>query len=344
MDKLLFGLLEEYGVSEEEISYLRESAKEEGLRDLLSTVIDNVKSKMNFDTFLIDRSRGDIKLYRDLEGIQEAISRLEVFISSSVTKVPDKATYYLNRVCKAILYINQYATEFKIAYKDKKTIMILKYQSLIAAIIYTVSYLISALFEVSIDGIKLKENAVIEDITPFKTIEDFCKQVESGELKKYLSDVNTLREMFDEFSGKNIGLTEAGDMISVIKDGIESIYANLDQGGRLSGLVYKLLGVVTFILSLREIVYTLFRSRTRFSDVLDTVKTFGSQTDGGSLLAKVGSFASKFKSDAENASYMANRDIDNENRALLTGVKSLDTVTLPSNTPQPSTLDSLMEF
>ena len=74
-------------------------------------------------------------------------------------------------VIKAILY-NQYSGVFKEAYRNKKkTVMILKYQSLILSVISSVSYLISANCWFKADNLQLK--TLYKILISFKILKTF---------------------------------------------------------------------------------------------------------------------------------------------------------------------------
>ena len=90
------------------------------------------KRLYSVDTTCADRSRGDVKQLKELQPIQDSLTQLEALLERSEEAQPE-CKQAVSIIIKAILYLNQYSAVFKEAYRNK-TVMILKYQSVILSI------------------------------------------------------------------------------------------------------------------------------------------------------------------------------------------------------------------
>ena len=133
----------------------------------------------------------------------------------------------LKVIGKSILYLNQYAPQFKDAYRNNKTLLILKYQSLILSIISATSYLLSILVDFSGENVSINPNPKYEEITPIKTLKDFNKSIESGEFRLMLRDVQLMRESYNE----NENLTENETIQELLFKGVKNLYSSIDNSG-----------------------------------------------------------------------------------------------------------------
>jgi hypothetical protein len=304
---------------------LTEENKIETIKDIVISLLKNITEKINQGSTLIaDKSRGDIKQLKELDSLQTAITQLETLTERAGFSIPEECNRYLKEIIKSILFLNQYSLTFKDAYRGKKTLLILKYQSLIFSIFLSVSYLISTMIDYNVeDNIVLKNNIKIEEITPLKTLMQFNKSVESGEFKIILKDTALIRENFQEVSVEEMGtLYEASDIIDVVKNGIKNFYNSIDKSNRITSILYKAAGVIVLILSLREVFYTLYRTKTKFSEVADNIKNFANINLGGSL-NKIISFGKRFAVDVEEASQVSKYDIDAEDKNISSTAKTV---------------------
>lgn len=332
-------ILTECGLLKEEIVSLNESTKIESLKEITITVLNTVQEKLNsLDTSVADRSRGDIKLLKELPIIQDTITKLEALIERDENALPEYSDA-ISTVIKAILYINQYSSTFKDAYRNKKTLMILKYESLILSIISSVSYLISTLIDFKVDHLSLKRNVVgIMDFAPLKSLKAFIESIDKGEFKAVANDVNVLREYYLEVSVDNMSqILEATEYLPMIIDSVKQIYNSISNSEKIANLIYKAVGVVVLVFSLRDVFYSLFRMKTKISDMVGNIQNFSSLNSGAGILNKLAQFSNKFKNDAELGSEIAQREVEDENRKLLTQIKSVQKSTEPvidTNTPE----------
>ena len=329
-------LTEDCGMPESEYVLLKEETKVESIKTMASNLLASIEAKLNnIDTTPADRSKGDIKQLKDLSSIQDTISKLESLIEREDSAKPEYAEA-IRIIIKSILYINQNSAVFKDAYRNKKTLMILKYESLILSIISSISYLLSTIVDYGSDGVHIKYTS--EEILEFSSLNAlraFNKSVESGEFKTVVKDTTTLREFFLEVPVEKMGtILEAYEYLPMIIDSVKNIYSQVvggENGAKITNILYRVAGVIVLIFSLRDAFYTMFRMKTKVNDMIGSIQNFASINNGNgeSILSKLASFAGKFTSDASFSSDLAKREIEDENRKILGQVRQIQ------STPQP---------
>lgn len=334
-------LVESNNISKKYFDSLSEEVKIETVKDIAATIISNVMEKVKtIDMTLIDRSRGDIKSLRELPVIQEVITELENMLDKAQGFYPE-CKKALTAIIKSILYINQYSQYFKEAYRNKKTILILKYQSLILSIISATTYLMSVMVDPETNNLN-SQVCVDYEIAPIRTLDAFVKSVESGEFKISLRDVAVVRETFVELSSEELGkLLEASDVVNVVADGLKNFYNNLDNGGRVTGLLYKAIGIVILIFSIRDIIYTIARNRTKISDMTAGLQNFINKN------GNMKSFFSRFTTGIESSSEIADREISDEDKTVSTQIRQVpkrpivtaDNTEAPAVVAEPAVFD-----
>jgi len=340
-DKLLKEfLVESELLNEHEINIILETAKTESVKEIVETVLKAVKEKVEkFDTTPIDRSRGDIKRLREISSLQDAVTQLEVLIERSAKAVTPELQRYLKETIKSIMYLNQYSAQFKDAYRGNKTLLILKYQSLVMSVFSSVSYLISVLVDFSAGDMEIVPNPKYEEIAPITTLIKFNRSVEKGEFRTTIKNVSTMREHYVEFTPDDDVILEANDILSTIITGIQGLIGNNKQ---FIDFAYKATGIVTLLMSLRETFYMFYRAKTQLKDVLGTVETFASASaSGAGSLAKLNKFANHYIIDAEESTKLARRDIESENKMIAHEIKTIPTKSLQD---EESSSDGDTEF
>jgi hypothetical protein len=318
-------LIENEIVLESEFQILKENTKSETLKEIITTILDTVKEKVEtVDTSPADTSRGDVKQLKELDALQSAITRLENLIDRSRERVTPELQSYLKEIIKSIMYLNQYSAQFKEAYKDRKILLILKYQSLILSVFSSVSYLISVMIDFSSGELELVPQPKYEEIAPIRTLIEFNKTVENGTFKTMLKDVTVMREHFPEVPEKYQGILESADILNLVMDGLQSISSNINTK-QLIDFLYKAAGIVALIMSLREAFYMFFRTRSKVSDVVSVINSFANtESMGAGTVAKMNTFTDKYQVDAEESTKLAKRDIESENRELSGLVRQLN--------------------
>lgn len=314
-------LTEECDFTVEEFNELNEADKSTTMLGIAKEVIGLISDKLQLiDTSSADRSRGDIKALKELPDIQTAITQLQAIIERAEEFKPE-CSQYLGIIVKSIMYLNQCSSTFKEAYRSKKTLLIVKYETLILSIISATAYLISAMIDFRSQTVTLKPGISVEKIAPIKTLEDFNKSVESGEFKVIINDTGILREHFKELSVEEMNsVCESTDIINLVTNGIRNLYANIDTA-KLTTMLYKATGIVVLLLSVRDAVYSFSRMRTKFSDMAYAISNFANINISSPFKA-LSSFASKFVPDAENATDIATNEIKDNNKKLALEVRA----------------------
>ena len=314
-------LVESNNVNEKYFESLTEEVRIDTIKDIANTVISNVMSKVRtIDMSMIDRSRGDIKSLRELQTIQEVITELEGLLDKAETVYPD-CKKALTTIIKSILYLNQYSQYFKEAYRNKKTLLILKYQSIVLSIISSTTYLMSVMIDPdNIAAVKLNKQIYIDaEIAPLRTLSTFVSSVDSGEFKITLRDVNVVRENFVELSNDDLGrLLESNEVVDVVVNGLKNFYNTLNSGDRIASLLYKAIGAVLILFSVRDIIYTVARSRSKPSDMISGMQGFLNKSNN-----KLSQFFSRFTTDIESSSEIADREISDEDKVVSTQIKQV---------------------
>jgi uncharacterized protein with PQ loop repeat len=320
-DRLLHGFItEDMGLAESEYDSLTEEGKISTVKEIASQILRSVSEKAkSINMTPIDRSHGDIKRISDIDDLQSAITQLQGYLAKAqAIPAVTEAEGYIKSICKTIMYLNQYSAQFKEAYAQKKSIMILTYESLVCSIFSAVAYLISAAIDFSLATPGVRQDFHIERISPIKSVESFNKSVESGEFKLVLRDLSLLRESFDERTDKDPNsITEASDIITSVLGGLKNMYDSADSDGRLTGILYKTAGAIQAILGLRDIFYSAYQARSKTDDVIGIIKGFTAATIGKAIAPKISALASRFAPDMEQATELAGRTIDTENHNII---------------------------
>lgn len=314
-------LFNEFGV---DYSILTEEAQTASIREVIISLLDKVENKLNsVDTTVADRSKGDIRSLKELHNIQECITHLETMIERADAAMPE-AKEYIQRIIKSILYLNQHSAVFKEAYRNKKTVLVLKYESIILSIISSVSYLISVLVDFSAGGVALKKAPQLEEIAPLKSLKDFNDSVENKTFRAAVDDVTVIREFFLEIPVEDMSqILEAAEVLPMMINGVKELIGGLTNNPKVINIVYKAAGILLLVLSLRDVFYQLFRAKTKVSEMTAQLGNFANLNNGGSVVNKLSAFANKFRTDMESSTDLAKREIEDENRQLGVSVKNI---------------------
>lgn len=352
MDMNIESMLEGYFP---EGSAINEETKNATLKETISTILKSISEKIaSLDVDFINKTSGDVKRLHGVEGVYDSVYQLETLVDRALSKINPEIVDAVQQISTTFFYLNQYSAQFKDAYRNKKTAIILKYQSLVLSIISGTSYLISVLVDFSNGDIELKNNIKFEYIAPLKALKEFNQSAKSGEFRTMLRDVQVIRESFNENfpDGKvvqgdtiNEGVM---DVANTIINGLKNFYNNLDRGGKMTGILYRTAGFVATIFSVREALYTLSNMRSKARDLMDMLSVFGNPSGlSGTMFNKISNFANKFKLEAEYANDMAKRDISSEDRNIIRDVNPNSIITVKpdeDNTPLSKDMISAFDF
>ena len=332
--------LSESGIfTEEDVISLSEETKDSSIAAIATSVIKELMTKIQAidDQIIIDKSKGDIRHFGDIQYLQNAITKLETIIEvSPMTESAAKAKEYVQDIIKALMYLNQYKDVFKAAYASKKTVIIMKYKELMMAIYSAVAYLMSTVVDYSSEVPGLKNSFDIKEIAPIQALKNFNSMANNGQFKKAITDVIFVRESFTEIPVEDLySLTEAEGILDTITTGLNNFINGIQNNPTLTNVLYKAMGILVLLISMREVIYTIYRSRYKFSDVVDSVKQF-SLFDTHKISDKFKSFVNRYSADVETASEVASRETVDQNRILAKDVKALPPVSGISSTTLPT--------
>jgi len=323
-NELLLAYLKETELfNSEELSLLTEEVKENTVKEVINMIVKSLEEKITvIDTTPVNRSKGDIRNIKEIDSIVKAISNLEYLVEKATSTVTPELKGYITQIKQSIFNLRDHSTDFKEAYRDRKTLMILKYQSIVLSIFSSVAYLISVMIDFSEDDVEIISKPHYEEIAPIRTLIDFNRSIEMGEYKKSVKSVLEMEQFLTKADNDDV-LLEASDIITTVLTGIKSFYKDVDNNVNLTSFLYKAAGVVTLVMSLREIFYTLYRARTKFSEVISSIDSFASISNANSgILSRLNQFASKFKIDSEESTRIARREIEAEDKSVGAFVKS----------------------
>ena len=327
LDTILYEFLVENGImAAGEFRLLSEEVKTETVLQVAHDVLNTVQAKIkDVDTVSINKSRGEIKNFSDLKTVQDSVTRLTNMAYSYAENIPPELPKYLKEITKSIYNLNKYAPQFKEAYRSKKTLVILRYQSVILSIISSLSYIISVVIDFkNPNAIGFKPNMRIEEILPIRSVIDFNTSIENGSFDAALRDTATLREFFVEYSVEEMStIYEAVDIVNLINNGIDS-FSNFFNNGNRNGVIFKVLGIIMIILSLRDVFYTLYNSRTKIAEKMQQLRTFLNvdKLPSTNAVTKFITFNNKNASEMELSSKEAEREISTENKEIISNVKN----------------------
>lgn len=338
-DRIIYAFLSESAeMSIDEYDSLTEEFKENAAKEMSKTILDNIRRKLGgIDVTDIDRSRGEIKNYPELGTVQSALSKLKTIISQDSENPNSAIEGYVDVTIDAIKNLSKEAPVFKEAYRSKKTLLMLKYQSVVLSILASVSYLVS----VGVDfkdpeNLKLKQRIDVTETAPLKTLADFNKSVDNGDLQSFQEGVATLRNFYCEYSPADMmTICEAVNVVDFINNGVAALTQNIRNNGRASAMIYKISSLIVLLLSLRSSFYSIGECKTKVSDYLNQIKTFVNIDNLPSIsaLSRFITTNNKVAANEEEATKTAQNEITNEDRRIITVAK--DT---------PSALDAITAF
>lgn len=338
-DRAIYGFLSESAeISLDEYDSLTEEFKENTAKEMSKTILDNIRRKLGgIDVTDIDRSRGEIKNYPELGAIQNALAKLKMISEQDSENMNSEFSGYIETVIDSIKNLSKTAPEFKEAYRSKKTLLMLKYQSVVLAILASVSYLVSVGIDFKDPGnLKLKQNIDLSDVAPLRSLSDFNRSVDNGDFHDFQEGVATLRNFYCEYSPADMmTICEAVNVVDFINNGVSALTQNIRNNGRASAMIYKISSLIILLLSLRSSFYSIAQCKTKVSDYLNQIKAFVNIDNLPSLsaLSRFITMNNKVASNEVDATKAADNEIQNEDRRIITVAK--DT---------PSALDAITAF
>jgi len=325
-DLIRYFLVESEIFNEKEVSLMNTDSINDSIREVAKAILGSIiEKKESIDTSVIDKSKGDVKQLPNLDSLQTAVTQLESMVERSMEDYDTSIVKYIKEIERALMNLNKYSMEFKEAYRSRKTLLILRYQSLIMSIFSSLSYLISVMIDFSSGELELKGDVSYMEIAPLKTIIEFNRSVEKGDFKETMKEVSLMREHFSEIQKlESPELLESYDISSILMDGIKMIYNSFSNNPKLMDFLYKAAGIITLLMSLREVFYMVFKAKSKISDIIGHIENFaGASNATPAVIAKLNNFSNKYIVDAEESSKIAKREIESENKSLGQEIRSL---------------------
>ena len=138
-----------------------------------------------------------------------------------------------------------------------------------------------------------------------------------------LNDNNYNLNIFIKELNKYIDITST---IIIDKNNIFNFALDVDES--TTNLIYKAVGIIVALISIREIFNTLSRSKYSIQELLGNIKNFTNLSMAS--LPKLLQFGSRYRADAEENSKLAQRDTIQNNKEIAISLKEL---------PSSSTID-----
>lgn len=265
-------------VTAKEYENLNEEQKEMISSEMFKSILQNIMDKAkSVDTTEIDRSRGDLKHYDMLQIIQNVIKTLQYYYSTADDSINyGQCSVELKKIVDSLQYLNKYSDIFKDAYRNKKTILMVTYQSVLLAILTALNYLVSESIDYSeAPNIKLKDRIQLNTINQFNAIAKFNDLCKNNDLAKLNESVNFIRTYYNEFSPREMNIIyEAADIGELINTGFDNIVKTLTGNDRLNSIIFKAASIITLLLAAREVFYSINAGKLDMSKVTNNLKQF----------------------------------------------------------------------
>ena len=315
----------------EEYDSLTESAQTETVKTVVSELMKTIKDNLrSVDSAKIDKTRGDIRQLEFLDDLQTTINTLSDLYSEDYGDSAVKAKEILNTVIDSIKYLNKYAGVYKEAYREKKSVLIMQYRTMLVAIIQTVSYLVSMSVDFSsISGIDLSRMVeLVKEIPAIKALKQYVSFAKNDNMKLVMESVNFIRNYYTEYSPRELlTIYEASDILSMISTGFNNFINKLsDKSGSLNNVIYKAAVVLAMLYSIRDIVYSLNVSSIKFGDHINNIKSFSALIGNKikikrSMIDSMKTFNKKVANDAEFNIAITDDKVEESNREIKNAVR-----------------------
>ena len=330
-DIILYDMfVEDYGFRHSEFENLTEDDKSALIDGVINTMIIELKTKMKTsDTQVIDKTRGEVRRLPKIDIIINSLDNIPAMLHSLTlpTSVVKEFEEFIDVTTKCIHNVYNEVGIFRNAYKSKKILLVIRYQTLINSFISSFTTL--SAFAAELQTNKGFSNKI--DFAPIlghiNNMKKFNDDIDNGNWKVMIKDTEMLRESFIEIDPDI--LAESSSMNLLVGAGLQALSTKLSIG-RMSidarGILYKLTGVVMLVLSLREVVYATYNSRSKFSETMKKAIDYAEIQSGqlgldsntvNKRLAILKKFTNNFLLDQEEAYKFSKRDIDNENKNIV---------------------------
>lgn len=319
-------LLESGEITQGQYDRFSDSAKSASVAFVAGEIMSSLKDKMPaVDSQEIDRSRGDLKQYKEYPAIQSALSKLK----SSIDGVADyfgqgEAANAVADIIECLGNISKHSADFKEAYRDKKTIVIVQYEAIVLAVIQSISYLIATCTEAAKGDDSPVEYPEIKHNKQLKAIRDFNDSCRTGSFDAALKDANFIRENYVEHGLEVLSsISESSGVYSTVVDGFNNFVDSINGGNRkLTDALYKSAAAISMLAAARDSVYAIAKMKSSISDAIGNIKSY---IDGfaGSALSRIKAYNSRLPQEVAYASDQADKEIEAQDREIKDVIKSM---------------------
>lgn len=214
-----------------ELDLLLETAKPKVASSILSTMYKQINSVRRIDFVEIDKSKGDFKKLSFVKTIDDALGYLEKEADATETKIIRTAEANLISMKK----------QFMDAYKIGSDLAVLTYQTMVMAILDSVSTLIT---KTATSVVKTKEKCAKISL---EVLKKFNASVKSGKMRNSLNRIN-----------ENYLLKNYRDLRVVQEVATETV-----------ALIAGVMLAIAIVPLLRELIFYFYYARMKISDYLD---------------------------------------------------------------------------
>lgn len=229
---------------------LNEAAQLKVTDDVLTKMMKFITDKYNsLDMSEIEKSAGDIKRFKYTGIIQENIDILENVYQNSTDLGAEKYLEVCRSAENVLAFLHKRSNDFSVLYKSGNGFIQLLYTSLVAACIYSIGVLISN----TIRFVTVEQDTDCQVL--FDEIPGTIKHVHIKNIVAAAKDIGTMDRILDEMMNQSKKRVNESVVVTA------GVVALLVLGGII-------LLVPRIIILIREIIYSIYHTRVKISDML----------------------------------------------------------------------------
>ena len=301
-----------------ESSEMTQGDKVSAVAVILEKIFNPIRSIVaGIDLSFIHKTRGDFFRLPESDNIDNIIMYLTKAIKNSNSPMKKIVEKDISIVAHAIMCIQDLKYNFELAYKNRQTLLISLYAFVVVSIIYATSHIVSSAAEIdpSSGSVLIKDTIDYESSNYITALKFFNENTNSGNFKKQLKDVLTLKEYINE-SGV-VGVINSVDVGKLIVNGFNKLASVLKDKQNIG---FKVIGVVIILLAIREIVFTLNNSRVSIKSILQNLNIFDGFLSGkrmdNSDYETYRRTSNVLNVDIDDSSKMASRELGMDDRRI----------------------------
>ena len=311
---------------------------------VLEKIFEPVRSIVaGIDLSFIHKTRGDFFRLPESDNIDNII----MFLTSAIKKSDNRFKKIIEKdvstVAHAIMCIQDLKYNFELAYRNKQTLLISLYSFIVLSIVYATSHLVSCVVDINPDSgvISIKETIDYESSNYMTALRFFNENTNSGNFKKQLKDIISLKEYINESDGI-FGILTSVDVGRSIVSGFNKLVSFLKNNKAVS---FKLMGIAIILLAIREIAFTVNNSKLSFRTILQNLLTFDGFITNKRLdkpsYDNYRKTANVIPIDIEDSSKMASREISVDDRRIKKNIEDTINDKYEVSLGEPASSDSM---